>query len=281
MNMKIMRRDFMGAAFTAAAGLASAQSTDTAAKAAPAHKAADGVPTRKAKVTKLFKAPDEHPNALEATPDALWIGGQVTERAYKVSWKDGKLLHQVQTESHNTSGIAVGGGYLWMSANGGTSNRRPPRPTDFPYDEIVQADLETGKTIRRYRPPWPGGSHGIAYIEQTHSLWVTALGVNALAELDPKDNFRVLRMVPVQLTRAHGIDWDNGVLWVMFSSDYVIHKLDANTGKLLEVLTLAKGEDPDPHGMCLHDGRLYYCDAGLTETSPGSAPGYICRIDLA
>jgi hypothetical protein len=39
-------------------------------------------------------------------------------------------------------------------------------------------------------------------------------------------------------------------------------------------------EDPDPHGMCIHEGHMYYCDAGLTETSPGSAPGYICRFPL-
>src|SRR5207245_3159107 len=76
-----------------------------------------------------------------------------------------------------------------------------------------------------------------------------------LAQLDTKDNFRILRMVPLRYSRVHGIDWDNGAMWVMFSSDYLIHKLDANTGKVLEVLTLKKGQDPDPHGMCLHDDR--------------------------
>src|SRR5262252_4420347 len=110
------RRHFFGVAM--AAGAAAAQTPKSA------DRVADSVPTRKAKVTKLFKGPDEHPNALEATRDALWIGGQVTEKAYKVDWKTGKRLHSVPTESHNTSGMAVGGGYLWMSANGGTSNRR-------------------------------------------------------------------------------------------------------------------------------------------------------------
>src|SRR5229473_2698592 len=143
--MEIRRRDFIGVAL--AAGVASAQTEES-----PNRKPKDETPTHKAKVVKLFKGPDEHPNALEATRDALWIGGQVTEKAYKVDWKTHNVLHQVQTESHNTSGMAVGGGFLWMSANGGVSNRRPARPTDFPYAEIVQCDLETGKTIRRYRP---------------------------------------------------------------------------------------------------------------------------------
>lgn len=241
------------------------------------------VPARKAKVERVFKAPDEHPNALEATRDALWIGGQVSEKAYKVDWKTGKVMHQVQTESHNTSGMAVGGGYLWMSANGGVSNRRPARPTDFPYDEIVQADIETGKTIRRYRPPWPSGSHGIVWVEQTDTLWVTAVGLKTIAELDTKDNFRILRMLPVQLDRVHGMDYDNGALWIMFSSDYLIHKIDATTGKVLEIITLEKGKDPDPHGMCLHDGHLYYCDAGFPvggSVSNDPDSGWICRIQI-
>jgi hypothetical protein len=196
MNMK--RRDFIGTAL--AAGVATAQQGD-----APSPTRKDDVPTHKAKVVKVFKGPDEHPNALEAAKDALWIGGQVTEIAYKVDWNTHKVLHQVQTESHNTSGMAVGGGYLWMSANGGVSNRRPPRPTDFPFDEIVQCDLETGKTVRRYRPPWPSGSHGIVWVEETKTLWVTAVGLKTIAELDTRDDFRIKRMIPVQYTAC--TDW--------------------------------------------------------------------------
>jgi len=274
--MNIKRRDFIGAAL--AAGVATAQQGESPSMA----KKKDDIPTHKAKVTKLFKGPDEHPNALEATKDALWIGGQVTEIAYKVDWNTHKVLHQVQTESHNTSGMAVGGGYLWMSANGGVSNRRPARPTDFPYDEIVQCDMETGKTIRRYRPPWPSGSHGIVWVDQTNSLWVTAVGLKCIAELDVKDNFRIKHLIPVQYNRVHGLDWDNGALWIMFSSDYVIHKIDAETGKVLEIVQLSK-EDPDPHGMCLHDGHLLYCDAGFpvgSNVSNDPNSGWICRIDV-
>jgi hypothetical protein len=260
--MNIKRRDFIGAAL--AAGVATAQQGDS-----PSPKGKEGPPTHKAKVVKVFKGPCEHPNALEATKDALWIGDQVSEIAYKVDWNTHKVLHQVQTESHNTSGMAVGGGYLWMSANGSVSNRRPPRPTDSPKDEIVQCDLETGKTIRRWG-------------EQTNTLWVTAVGLRCIAELDPKDNFRIKHMIPVQYNRVHGLDWDNGALWIMFSSDYVIHKIDAETGKVLEVVTLSK-EDPDPHGMCMHDGHLYYCDAGFpvgSNVSNDRNAGWICRIDV-
>ena len=273
--MAIGRREFLGAAL--ATGVAAAQNGSSAPKRE------QEIPTHKANVVRLFKGPDPHPNALEATRDALWIGGQVSEKAYKVDWKTHKVLHEIQTESHNTSGMAVGGGYVWMSANGSVNNRRPPRPTDFPYEEIVQCDMETGKTICRYKTPWPGGAHGIAWSEETNSLWATAVGMKALLEIDTKDNFRIKRMVPVQYERVHGIDYDKGSMWIMFSDNYLIQKIDATSGKVQEIITLEKGKDPDPHGMCLHEGHLYYCDAGFpnggsVSTDPDS--GYICRVDI-
>src|SRR5215216_1217625 len=134
--MSIGRRHFIGTTPALLAGLV--QQTP----------GPSGPPTRQAEVERLFKAPDVHPNALEAAADGLWIGDQVSERVFKVDWQTGKVLHELQTESHNTSGIAVGGGYLWLNANGGVSGRRPPRPADKPFGEIIQADLKTGKTIK-------------------------------------------------------------------------------------------------------------------------------------
>src|SRR5215470_9201259 len=139
--MKMRRRDFIGASSALVAGMA-------APPAARAQEGKDKPPTRPAKVERLFKAPDIHPNALEATPEGLWIGDQVSEKAFLVDWKSGKVQKELQTESHNTSGLAIGGGFMWLGANGGVSGRRPPRPQDKPYGEVVQADLKTGKTIK-------------------------------------------------------------------------------------------------------------------------------------
>ena len=120
--MVIGRRAFIRTSSALAAAIAArpsllAQEGGTAPKTPP-------IPTRPAKVERLFKAPDIHPNALEAGPDGLWIGDQVSERVFKVDWQTGKVLHEVQTESHNTSGVAVGGGFLWLGANGGVSEIR-------------------------------------------------------------------------------------------------------------------------------------------------------------
>ena len=91
------------------------------------------VASRMARTTKLFKSPPGFPNALAATPEGLWIGEQkesggqaaayhlpepksLTEEAWLVDWNS-KLLKTVTTPSRNTSGMAVGGGYVWMVAN--------------------------------------------------------------------------------------------------------------------------------------------------------------------
>ena len=119
--MKIGRREFIGTTSALVAAM-------TAYEARAQEEGGKKPPTRQAKVERLFKAPDVHPNALEAADDGLWIGDQVSEKVFKVDWKTGKVLHEVQTESHNTSGVAVGAGYLWLGANGGVSGRRPLTP---------------------------------------------------------------------------------------------------------------------------------------------------------
>ena len=267
--MDISRRGFIGAAL--AVGVAQSQEESSQPKKT--------IPTSTAKVTKLYRSPDLHPNALETASDGLWIGDQVSESVNKVDWKTGKVLASFPTEAHNTSGIAVGAGFVWIGCNGGVSNRRPARANDRPIAEVLQADMKTGKTVKWHQLPWTNGIHGITYVEQTRSLWAVAPSLNVAVEMDPKD-LHIIHMLPVRGDRPHGLDYDNGVLWVVIAGDRVVQKLNAKTGKVLEILKIAP-QDPDPHGLALHQGSLYYCDAGLTATSAGSAAGYICKIDLA
>ena len=190
-------------------------------------------PVRKARVEPLWKSPGGHPNALEASPEGLWVGEQVSDRAHLLDWKTGKVLRSVETESSNTSGIAYGGGYIWMAANGPAS-RRPPRPTDT-QDGEVTAD------------------------------------------------FKPLHSIPITLDRAHGIAADGDSIWCMFSNDYLIQRLDARDGRVIEAIQLKKGSDPDPHGMTMHRGILYYSDSSFVRgggAHQGKYGGYICRIHL-
>jgi streptogramin lyase len=279
--MEFKRRDFLAVA--AAAGSAA-----IAPRVLRAQEASGGakveIPTYKAKVEKLFKTPDRYPNALETTPEALWVGDQVSERINKLDWKTGKVLDDFVAEAHNTSGIAVGGGFLWIGCNGaGTaaSKRSFNRPFDRPYGEIVKCDMKTGKQVKGYKSPW-GSTHGTAYAHDTDKLWVAAPALKLALELDPKDDLRILRMVSLDMDTPHGIEWYGGKLWVLAAAGRVLHKIDPDSGKILEIYTLDP-TDPDPHGMCIKDDYAYYCDAGLgggRTPSKGTSPQMICRFPL-
>lgn len=237
------------------------------------------VPTHTARVTKLWKSPDGYPNALEATPEGLWVGEQCSDRAYLLDWQTGRVLKKVETESSNTSGIAFGGGYLWMAANGRALGRLG-RPTDATGGNVVKVDPENGRTVGRYPIPDGGGVHGLLYIDGT--LWITCFKWQALVQVDVR-TFKEVHRIPLHLPRAHGLAWDPPGIWVGHSNDFIFQKLNAQTGEVMEQILLTKGVDPDPHGMDMYQGKMYYCDAGIAPPGvPNHSPaaGYICRIDL-
>jgi hypothetical protein len=103
----IRRRDFILTASAATASVAFPERV----------KAQEGgekpVPTRQAKVERLFKAPDIHPNALESAPDGLWIGDQVSERVFKVDWQTAKCCTSYRpnptTPAASRSAAAISG----------------------------------------------------------------------------------------------------------------------------------------------------------------------------
>jgi streptogramin lyase len=280
--MKMRRRDFLA---TAAAAGVGAYASDSLSAQDPAPAASKPKPpTYKIKVELLYKSPDRYPNALEAAPDGLWVADQVSERVNKLDWKTGKVLVDFIAEAHNTSGIAVGGGYLWIGCNGaGTaaSLREFTRPFDRSYGEIVQCDMKTGKQVKGYRSPW-GSTHGTMYNQETNKLWAVAPGFGFLAEMDPKDDLRILRMVQVRQNVPHGLEWYEGALWVIDGADRLVQKLDPTSGGVQEVWTFGP-DDPDPHGMCIHNGYVYFTDAGLgggRTPSRGTKPQMICRFPL-
>ena len=245
------------------------------AAAAPAF-AAD-IPVHKAIVKPLFKSPDKHPNGLETVREGFWIGEQTSDRAHLVTIS-GKLIRSVNTESSNTSGIAFGGGHLWMAANGKAIGR-PAKPTDSYTGAIIKVDPANGKTVARYPVPGGGGVHGLEFAEGT--LWITSLKLQKLSQVNPK-TFELIHQIPVKLGRAHGLAWDNDAIWCMHSTEREIHKLNPDDGTLLEKILIGK-DDPDPHGMSMYRGHLYYCDAGISPDGKDNESrwaGWVCRIDF-
>ena len=68
--MDSRRREFIGASLAVlGAGSAFSQQTQPGAT----NRAAPPVPSRKGKITKLFKSPEGYPNALSVAPEGWWI----------------------------------------------------------------------------------------------------------------------------------------------------------------------------------------------------------------
>src|SRR5437773_2733988 len=102
------------------------------------------IPTRKVgKVETVFKSPGPQPNGLQATKDGLWVIDQGPgNKAYLVSYQDGKILRGFETETERSSGITFDGEALWI---GSTYSR-----------ETIRCDANTGKAIQKSFTPGAG-----------------------------------------------------------------------------------------------------------------------------
>jgi hypothetical protein len=245
---------------TAGAGPDSSNQSPRAAQPKP--------PVRQGKITKLFKSPEGYPNAMAAAPEGWWLGEQKSDHACLVDW-DGKLLKTVKTEAKNTSGIAFGGGYVWMCANAEPNG-------------IYQTDVNSKTISHRQIPLGGGGCHGAEYVDG--KLWIAALRLRGILRVDAK-TWEPEYLIPYNVPRAHGLAWDNGSIWLVTGNDQGagLIKYDAATGKVLETVQFAETY-PDPHGLAIHQGVMYTCDAGIhpgwpDNKSPDS--GYICRVDIS
>lgn len=255
-------------------------------------------PSRMAKTTKLFKSPQGFPNAIAVAPEGLWIGEQklsgaqavayhltepkdLTEAAWLLDW-DGKLLKTVKTPSRNTSGMAYGGGYIWMVANA------PPQG-------VFQVDMNSRPVSHRQIPLGPandgGGCHGAMW--QEGKLWVASLRLRGILRVDPttwQPEFMIPFYQAPNRNRYHAMAWDNGAIWQVVGNDCknyadyrpALVKYDAATGKVLETVDFLPSSS-DPHGLAMHNGTLISCDAGIHPGWPNNdspTSGWIFRIDI-
>lgn len=283
------KRQFLAAGIGAGLSLASLR------KAAAQNKL---LSSRKAKTTKLFKAPEGFPNGIAVTPEGLWIAEQkesgqgargyglpdptdFTEHAWLVDWH-GKVLKTVATQSRNTSGMAVGGGYVWMCANAAPEG-------------VFQVDMNSREVSHRQIPLGPesngGGCHGAMWHDG--KLWIASLRLHGILRVDPvtwKPEFMIPFYISADRPRYHAIAWDNGSIWQVMGNDCkrytdyrpALVRYEAETGKVLELVEFLPGSC-DPHGLAMHDGALVSCDAGLHPNWPlrdSPTSGWIFRIDL-
>ncbi|MBI3698561.1 MAG: hypothetical protein HY238_27440 [Acidobacteria bacterium] len=275
----------------------------TAAPAFGAVPALNGVKSRPiGKVETVFKSPGPKPNGLQATSEGLWIMDQGDNRAYLVSYKDGKVLRALDTEADRASGITFDGESIWI---GSTYSR-----------EIVRADAKTGKTIAKYFTPGAGviyrmvgdpparssplaprstpaktkkraqgqevggfqqgqllgsravgtGAHGQEW--RDGKLWMAVPPSRTIYRLDPQ-NWIVEKKFDTAANRPHGIGWEGKWLWCTDSNLNAFFKHDPDTGGIVEKIQLGD-TDPLPHGMTIWQGAMWYCDD----------VGVVCRLRM-
>ena len=203
--------------------------------------------------------PGPQPNGMQAVPEGMWVIDQEDLKVYLLDWKDGHTLKEFPTATNHSSGITFDGEHLWVAST-------------FPPIELFQYSVD-GEELRRL--PTPGanersGAHGLEWIEG--KLWVTVPPSATTYQLDPADG-RVLKQFPAPGNRPHGVAWDGTLLWVAETSKRTItgYTLDGVAQRVLE-MSPGPEEGPDPHGMTLYQGELWYCDA---------ATRAVCTIPLS
>lgn len=264
--MATSRRDLIG--IGAGLGLAAAASAlAQQPQGATGGRTAEPIPARKGKITKLFMSPEAYPNAIAVAPEGLWVGEQKSDNACLVDW-NGKLLKTVKTESKNTSGLAVGGGYVWMGANAAPNG-------------IFQTDMSSKTVAHKQIPLGGGGCHGLEYVEG--KLWIASLRLRGILRIDAK-SWEPEFVIPYSVPRAHGLAYHDGAVWLVTGSDAGagLIKYDAATGRVLETVQFDEAY-PDPHGLAFKDGVMYTCDAGIHpgwQENVSPTHGYICRVEI-
>src|SRR3954454_3720823 len=179
------------------------------------------IPTRKVgKVEIVFKSPGPQPNGLQATNDGLWIIDQgAGNKAYLVTYENGKVLRSFETETDKSSGITFDGEALWI---GSTYSR-----------EIVRCSAATGKAIERHFTPGAGVIYRIsgdppargsplAKSRPKPAATTTAASVGGFQAGDVLGS-RALG------TGAHGQEWRVGKLWFAVPPSREVYRVDPKT----------------------------------------------------
>ena len=192
----------------------------------------------------LFKSPEMYPNGLRCAR-GMWVAEKKSGNAVLTDW-EGKLLKTLKTPSKNSSGIAWGGGHVWMAANAAPQG-------------IFEMDLN-GKVISHHQIPLGpkdngGGCHGIEYVDG--KLYIAALRLRGILRVDAK-TWQPEFFINYNVPRAHGMAYDrrdNSIWLVTGAADGSagLIQYDAATGRTLSTAQFAKG-DCDPHGLAWYNG---------------------------
>ena len=206
-------------------------------------------------VSVFFDTQVRMPNGLQWFGDELFVMDQLTDDVFVLD-EDGKIKRVISTETENGSGITYGGGFLWTACNG-TASARPFRTHDDHVSKVRKIDPATGNTVDYFPTPDGGGIHGLEW--DNGNIWLTAFNPRALILVDG-ETYEVIHKLPCALNVLHGLALDGDGIWCSDRAEKVVVKYDKTTGEEIDRLDLP-GDGPDPHGLSIKDGVLWYSDA--------------------
>jgi len=233
----------------------------------------------------LWKTPGEQPNGLQAASEGLWVLDQIDpNEVYLLRYDDGQILRHFTTRGHHGSGITVDpAGRLWIAST-------------FTF-EIICYDPHSGQEISTIPAPGLGSEPGSPHALEWHGdhLWCNVPKAGQIFELDPKSG-EVLHHISAHGDRCHGMGWESDGMWclgvnpgtndprssveahessrpwrsarglpALWSSDTnkrVVFRLDPDNGAILDAIGISGLE---PHGMTIHDGTFWFCDASTRD----------------
>ena len=200
--------------------------------------AAASAAARAVKVEKVFDSPGTGPNGMQATAEGLWILDQQDNRAYLVSPNDGKVIRKLDTECDRGSGMTFDGENLWLDS---TYNCR-----------ILKIDAKTGKTLGNYPCP---GSGPVKWQNPRSGKSSKAAPVAA----KPNPVSGLLR--PTSITGGHGMEWQNGKLWVAVPPSQHLYRIDPANKFMVDFMFSTPGDRP--HGLGWEGKYLWLADSNM------------------
>ena len=143
--------------------------------------------------------------------EALWAVDYGSDRIYRLSPDDGRLLHEFSSPGDRPIGIAWDGSSLWHSDENGRLYKLDPVTGSVQAE--VAISLGNGTTMLAW-----DGSH----------LWVSAFG-ESMTQYDI-NTWQLTRTLPSQAEGSKGIAWVDGALWNGGVYDDKLYLIDATPG---------------------------------------------------
>jgi len=197
------------------------------------------------------------PNGLQWFGNELFVMDQLTDDVFVLD-NTGTVKRIILTETVNGSGITVGGGFMWTASNANNgASARPQRTSDYNVANIRKIDPSTGETVDYFPTPDGGGVHGLEW--DSGNIWVTLTESRKLVLIDGH-TYEVLLGFYCNLNVLHGLALDGEGIWCADRADKKLVKYDRYSGKVMEEIHLPDSS-PDPHGLSIKNGTLWYSDA--------------------